>query len=326
MSGKWKWLQFFADGASGGDGGDAGAGVTSGDAGQNTGVKTDDAGQRLEKLGVPREKADKFRKSMAKRGVKPQPEEAPADSDKEWDDFMAKPAHQQRMQNMMAERGKSATEARNAAQEQIAVAQEQMKKLDPLMQLLARRYSVEASNVDAVIKAATEDDLFFEDEALERGESVSKVKSDWQKSREDQQKQAEEREKELQEHFWKMQQQADELKQEFPNFDFQQELKNPEFLFLTSPQIKALAESFGCTPYDVRKAFKAAHMEEIEKQQVEAVASRAKADAARAAQAGQARPKENGSSAAPFNATPNLKTMTKEERLAWILSRHPPNR
>lgn len=309
MSGKWKWLQFFADGASGGDGGDAGTGVTSGDAGQDTGVKTDDAGQRLEKLGVPKDKADKFRKSMEKRGVKPEPpkdEGPPAD---DWDNFMARPENQQRLQNMMAERGKSATEARNQAQAQ-------MSKLDPVMQLLARRYNVDATDTDALIKAATEDDLFFEDEALERGESVSKVKSDWQKEREAKQKQAEERERQLQEHFWKMQQQADELKQEFPNFDFQQELANPEFVQLTSPGMG----------WDVRKAFRAVHQDEIEKQQVEAVASRAKADAARAAQAGQARPRENGSSAAPFNATPNLKTMTKEERLAWILSRHPPNR
>ena len=82
MSGIWKWLQFFADGASGGDGGDgAGTGVTSADAGQSAGVRTDDAGQRLEKLGVPREQAEKHRKRMEKRGVKAPAEEAAGDKE-----------------------------------------------------------------------------------------------------------------------------------------------------------------------------------------------------------------------------------------------------
>lgn len=319
MSGIWKWLQFFAEGASGGDGGDAGTGVTSADAGQSTGVTADDAGQRLEKLGVPKDKADRFRKSMERRGVKPAKnsddnggqQNQQAGQGVTWDDFMAIPENQQRLQTMMAERGKSATEARNAANEQ-------MSKFDPVMQLLARRYNVEAKDgkldFDAIIKAAIEDDLFFEDEALERGESVSKVKSDWQKDREAKQQQAADRERQLQEHFYKMQQQAADLKQEFPNFDFEQELKNPDFVRLTAPDVG----------FDVRRAFRAAHMDEIEKQQVEAVAARAKADAARAVQAGQARPRENGSSSAPFNATPNLKSMKREERHAYIMSKYPP--
>lgn len=331
MSKVWKWLQFFADGASGGDGGDgAGTGVTSADAGQSAGVTTDDAGQRLEKLGVPKEKAERFRKSMERRGAKPPeaPDEPPADGveavkeprdekkrdvKKEVDDFLADPEHQKYVQSIIAERGKKATEASNQATET-------MRKIDPLVQLFAKHYKIEAKDgnvdIDAIVKAATEDDYFFEDEALEKGESVEKVKSDWQQEREEAQRQEEERRRVLDERFHSMLQQTPAIQQEYPGFDLNAELMHPEFVNMTLPT------EYGGLGWDARRAYRALHQDDLEKAQVDAIAERALADAARARSANQARPRENGSSSAAVSMKQDpyalMRSMTHKERLAYI--------
>lgn len=351
----YKWLQIFADGASGGDGGDgAGAGVTAADAGRNEGVTADDAGQRLERLGVPKDKAERYRQRMEKKGKNPYRPAATSpkggsenaskgDSESEQgsksetaapengqstksgtdeaadkpdvDKILAIPEVQQRIQSMMAERGRSATDTKRAADAQ-------MSKLAPVFELLATRYGIKAGetgefDTDAIIQAVTGDDLFFEDKALETGESVEKVKSDWKKGHEEAEKAQRERMKLLADNFYKMQQQAPILKQEYPNFDLQRELQNQDFLRLTAPDVG----------WDVRRAYRAAHQDEIEKQLVEAVAQRAKLDAARTVQAGQARPRENGGAqTGPVNATPDLRRMSREERLAYIRRKYPSGR
>ena len=339
MSNFIKWLQWFADGASGGDGGGdgAGTGVSSADAGQSTGVTVADAGQRLEDLGVPKDKADRYRQRMAKKkpsadAVKPpQPEktaekksdtppaelksEEQAKPNMDFDTFMAIPENKQRLQAMMAERGKNATEAKNAAQDQLG-------KIAPLLELLGTRYSLESKNghydLDALIKAATDDDYFFEDQALDRGETVEKVKSDWKQQQEQAAQQRQDRERQLQEHFAKMQQQANVLREEYPNFDLGKELGNPEFVRLANSQ------ELGGMGWDVRKAFRAVHQDEIERGVAEVAARKSLADAARAVQSGQARPRENGNSSAAVNTTPNLKTMSRDERRAYMRAKYPP--
>lgn len=333
MSVDFKWLQIFADGASGGDGGDgAGTGVTSADAGQ-TGVKSDDAGQRLEALGVPKDKAEKYAKRMKKNppaAEKPAETEAqqPAEQPQQkasmpsWDEFMQSPENKQRLESMMAARGRNATEARNAAEEQMA-------KLAPALELLSARYGKETKDgqydIDALIEAVTGDDLFFEDKALETGESVDKVKSDWQNQRKEAQRQKDAREQMLQKRFMEMQQQIPVVQQEYPNFNFNKEMENPEFVHLAN------SKELGGMGWDLRKAFRAIHAEEIERQQAEAIAQRVKTDAARVVQSNQARPRENGIAAAPAvmgndyeSARAMFAKMTPEERLRYIRGRTPP--
>lgn len=347
MSSVKTWLQFFADGgASGGDGGSsggAGAGVTSADAGQNAGVQAADAGQRLEDLGVPKDKAEKYRKRMAKKNQAAQAAQAtesaasesperPQASDTQqenkaqsapsWDEYMAIPENKQRLESLLAARGRSATADREAAQEQMA-------KLAPALELLATRYGKEAKDgqydIDALIEAVTSDDLFFEDKALETGESVDKVKSDWQKQREDNQRQRQEREQMLQKRFMEMQQQVPIVKQEYPNFDFNKEMENPEFVHLAN------SRELGGMGWDLRKAFRAVHQDDIEREQAEAIAQRVKSDTARVVQSNQARPRENGSAPAavvPANdyesARARFRNMTPEERRRYIMAARPP--
>lgn len=317
MSEKNKWLQFFADGASGGDGGDgAASGATSADAGQSTGVNAADAGRNLEDLGVPKDKAEQFRARKAKKQanmptepVKTEVSEAKPETS-EWDTFMSRPENKQRLQSMMAERGKAATEA-------TAAANEQMEKYTPMLKLLAGHYGIQSENdninVDAVIRAVLDDDQYYEDRALENGETIDEAKHGWQKDYQEEQRSKQERSLQLQQHFYGMQQQANKLREVFPDFDLEKELQDPVFLDRTLPEKKMSVED----------AYWSIHHGEIMEKQAEAIAKRAKADAAAAIRSG-ARPRENGGSAmATVSSTPNLKTMTREQRAAYIKAKYP---
>ena len=325
------WLQFFADG--GGASGGAAGGRGGGD-GAATGVQAADAGQdSLEALGVPRDRAERFRARKAARNVNeatesadvpesapPAPQEtAPAMG---WDDFMAIPENKQRLQQMMSERGKKANEAKLQADAEIG-------KIAPMLELVASRYGIEAKDgkydLDRITQAVMDDDSYYERRAEDLGVDVSVAKqleqsnmerrraeAQAQALREQQQKQ--EREFQLQQHFLGMQQQANKLKQLFPDFDLSRELQNPVFLQRTSPE----------GGMSVEDAFYSIHHGEILQQQAEAVARRARADVASSIRSGS-RPRENGgASTAAASASPDLKTMTREQRRAYIKNKYAP--
>ena len=345
MSAKTKWLrmfniQFFADGASGGDGGDGGAastGVTPADAGQETGVKTADAGRSLESLGVPRDKAERYRQRMEKKRGKTAPkpaandgvdgvqtpqsppqsaETAPPDGEPKkdadpWDTFFSDPKNQERLTRMMAERGRKATE--------------QVEKLSPTLKLLGDKYGVKPNedgsyDLDAINKAVTDDDSYFEEKAVEMGVSVDVAKklahADELDRQQQEAKEQAQRRAQMQEHFNKVQQQARALQEIFPDFNLEQAMQDPEFVRRTAP---------GGMP--VKDAWYSLHGDEIIQRQANGIARRARQNAAAAVQSGSARPRENGSSAtAAVSATPNMRAMSRDERIAYIKNKYPPRR
>lgn len=309
----FNWLQFFADG-----------GAPAGGEGAATGVDSGSPGQSLEDLGVPAEKAERFRQRRKKSAP---PEAAPATEtaaqpaetvapDKPsttWDDFMAVPENNKRLQQMMSDR------VNKIGREQA----EYMSKLNPALELIAGRYGLKIGedgryDPEALAKAVTEDDSYYEQAAADLGVDVDVARRitqlEAEKKRSDEQQQRQQREEQLREHFMSLQQQANDLQQIFPNFDLQRELDNPEFLRYTSPE-------WGMS---VKQAFYALHGEEVQDKAVNAVAQRAKIDAANAIRSG-VRPRENGTSAtAPVSIAPNMKTMTPEERRAYIMAKYPP--
>ena len=301
MSNNYRWLQFFADGASGGaEGGD----------GADTGVTTDAAGRSLEELGVPSDKAERFRERRKQKqaAAAPEQEEAPAPEEQaeaaksaipDWDSFMAVPENQQRA------------------------------RFNPALELIAARYGIEPDekggyDIDAITKAVTDDDSYYERQAEDLGVDVAVAKQLEQAKLERKraeareqamraQKEKEEREFQLRQHFMAMQQQERALQQIYPNFSLQQELQNPRFFQLTSPEVGMSVED----------AFYSIHHNEIMQQQAEAIASRARADAAASIRSG-VRPRENGSSAsAPASGTPDLRAMTRDQRRAYIKNKYP---
>ena len=315
---RFMMLQFFADGAAGGDGGEGAA---------STGDNAADAGRDLEALGVPREYAERHRqRTEKKRAAAPantQPqnqstEDAPQETQneeeearKEWDAFMSKDVHKSHLQQMMAERGKAATEAKRAADAK-------MESLGPALELLGDLLGLDPDadggyNLDNVIKEATK--RRFEDKAMENGVSVE-VQQQLEKAK--QMEKAEEeakRKAELQEHFNRQLEASKPILKYVPGFNFEQELnKDPEFVRLTAPGIGLPAD----------KAYMGLHYEEILKQQAANITQRSKQAAAANVAAGGSRPRENGSAAmATASATPDMRAMTPQERRAYIMRKYP---
>ena len=345
MFDKMKWLQFFADGASGGDGG--------GGEGAGTGVSENgDAGRTLEDLGVPHDRAERYRQRKTRtreNGTQAEPAtphpsaaqtpspqgegmtaasraegmgaEATKPATMSWDDFMEIPENKQKLQAMMSERGKQATKAK-------ADADAAMGKINPMLELIASRYGIQPVNgaydVDAITKAVIDDDSYYERKAEDLGVDVSVAKQLEQANMERRRAEArekalqaerekQERDFQLQQHFMGMQRQAADLKKMFPDFSLERELQNPEFLRRTAPE----------SGMSVADAFYSLHHDDIMQQQAEAIARRSRADAAASIRSG-VRPKENGgSAAAAVTGTPDLKKMTREERRAYIMAKYP---
>lgn len=319
-------LQFFADGASGGDGGEG-----AGESGDNAA----DAGRDLEALGVPREYAERHKQRMdRKRGKAAPAQEAPVETAKpsqpsqgaeaqaaddggsnEWDAFFSKQENKDKLQQMMAERGKAATEAKNAANKQ-------MEKLSPMLRILGEKYGIKPGDdgsfdLDALSEAVTKDDSYFEDKALEMGVSVEVArKLEQADALEQQQKQAEEKAKRealLREHFNRVQEQARAVQEIVPDFDLRKAMQDPEFVRRTAP---------GMLPAD--EAYIGLHYKDILKQQAAQIARQSKQAAAATVAAGGSRPRENGSAAmATVSATPDLRAMSREQRRAYIMRKYP---
>lgn len=308
------WLQFFADG---------GAPAGEGD-GADTGVSAGTPGPQLEDLGVPKDKAERFRqRQKARQPKQPAVEEAqPAEQQEQqeaepaamsWDDFMAIPENNERMQRTMSERVKRA--ARESS--------ETMQALSPALELIARKYGIKANedgsyDFKAITDAVTNDDSYYEDKANSLGVDVETAKHIAQLEAESERnaalRQKQERDQQLREHFMKMQQQASDVQNILPGFDLQQAINDPVFVRLTSPE----------GGLSVKQAVYALYGDKIQEQAVNAVAQRAKLDVANSIRSG-VRPRENGGSATgPVNALPDLKSMKREDRLAYIKSKYPP--
>lgn len=317
---KWLNLQLFAGegaGATGGEGGGEGAAT-----GDNATV---DAGQRLRELGVPEDKirrraryAAKAPETQAKTEVEPEAAEntvqdAAAENPTEektetparmsWDEIMADPEYNKQMQAVVQSRLKSAKGAEEA-----------LAKLTPALELLARKHKLDPSNMDyeALTKAISDDDSYYEDKALQMGTSVETAKKIDQQERDTaRQKKAEElsiQEQKIRNHFTGLEQQALEMKKIVPSFDLQTELKNPAFLRMTSPNVGI----------SVRDAYYAVHHDEMQAAAMQATAKATAQNISNNIQARQRRPDENGiSGQAPSATTFDYSKASPEQREAF---------
>ena len=327
---KWFWLQLFAGegggaaggtGASGGEGGGDGAvsGATDGVAAEH---------QRLLELGVPEEKLRKRAKRASaklpegavrtapKEDAKPQEqvataEENPTEEKTEttaparmsWDEIMADPEYNKQMQAVVQSRLRNA----KAAEENLA-------KLAPALELLARRHGLDAANMDyeAIAKAINDDDSFYEDKALEMGVTLETAKRIDQQERDQARQQREEarnlEQQRLHDHFARLEQQGEALKKVFPKFDLRTELQNPAFARMVAP---------GNGIMSVEDAYKAVHRKEIEAAQSQVIAQQTAQKISNAIQAGARRPDENGTSGQSASVTTfDYSKASKEQREA----------
>lgn len=312
---KWLNLQLFA-GEGAGDGGGEGAA---------TGVEAADPGrQRLLELGVP---ADKLRKNRAytlnapaKKAAaaeqtgnqEPEAQQAAAASPTEektdaparmsWDEIMADPEYNKQMQSVVQSRLRSAKGAEEA-----------LGKLAPALELLARKHGMDPEKVDydALAKAISDEDSFYEDKALEMGVSVETAKRIDQQEREHARQQRQEavtlEQQKIQDHIMSLERQGEELKKVFPSFDLRTELQNPAFARMTSPNMGLSVED----------AYYAVHRKEIMATGMQVTAQKTAQMISNSIQAGTRRPAEAGTTGqAPSVTTFDYRNASQQQREA----------
>ena len=269
-------LQMFADGAAGAgaDGGTAqGQGVTAGAASQQTkGAK----GNSLAEV---------------KYGIQPE-ESAPA-AEVQQTTEVAQPDLNAEFEKLIKGQYKEQYDARmqDTIQKRLKGSKETVDKynaLAPTLEILASKYGVDATDIEALNKAIQDDDTFFEDEALQRGMTVKQLKEVRTMERENaelKRQMQEQQTKEKADNLYKQWlQQEQDTKSVYPSFDMKAEMQNPKFVDLLRSNI------------DVRTAYEVLHKDEIIPAAMQFTAKTVESKIAKKIAANGARPAENGMS------------------------------
>ena len=160
--------------------------------------------------------------------------------------------------------------------------------LQPVLDILAKKHGVDATDIEALTKAIEEDDSYFEDEALEKGMTVQQLKEVKKMERENAALKAQMEEAQRQENGKKLysqwMQQADETKKIYPSFNLEAEMNNPKFMDLLRSNI------------DVRTAYEVLHKDDIIRGAMHFTAQTVESKLAKSIASNSARPTENGMS------------------------------
>lgn len=306
------WLQYFADagGAPAGDGdGGAESGVSPADAGQESIEST------LAKMGVPKDKVDRFAASRKRRGIDRPAASATAIEQPSADAPVSAPAPEQTQETGATDTKTSFeellkdpeykaafdTQVSSIMQKRLAKAnarEENMAKLSPALEMLAKKYGVQTGDYGALASSIMDDDNLYRERASELGVDVKTAKALQQREQEVESLRTQQKvsiqQQMMKNHLDRLNRQAQEMKAEYPDFNLEAELNNDMFVKLTQPGMLS-----------VKDAYMAVHRAEIDKARQQAMQQQAMEAAQAAVRAGQARPKENGSTpAAPITRVP----------------------
>jgi LysM repeat protein len=167
--------------------------------------------------------------------------------------------------------------------------------LTPTLELLARKYGVDASDIKALNQAIEDDDSYYEQEALEKGMTVEHLKEfrKMQKENAELRRATEEqdRKEEANKIYGKWMEQADSTKSVYPSFDLRAEMQNPKFVDLLRSNI------------DVRTAYEVIHKDDIIAGAMQFTAKTVEQKLTNKIIAGGARPAENGNSSQGASVT-----------------------
>jgi LysM repeat protein len=184
-------------------------------------------------------------------------------------------------------------------------------ELAPTLEMLSRKYGVDASDIKALNKAIEDDDTYYEDEAMEKGVTVEQLKSIKKMERENAELRKQMEEKSHRERAERdvaeWMKQAEEAKRSFPNLDLGEELKNPQFIAL-------LQNGVG-----VETAYFAVHNRELVPQAMQYTAKAVEQKLTNKVIANGARPTENGiSSQASVVVKSDVSQLSKADRAEII--------
>lgn len=326
---KWFWLQLFAGegaGASGGEGG--GDGAESGDNSPATGD------QALRELGVPERILEKRAKRASAKLPAGAVRNAPAEQEQEpqgqvatddnnpteektekkneepntptrmtWDEIMADPEYNKKMQATMKARLKSA-----------GVAEQNMADMAQALGLLATQHGLDPANIDykALAEKIVDRNSVIEDRALRKGitynEAEQEVDGLLDKAKKANEQRIEEyniQEQKYQQHFDKLEREGEALKKKFPQFDLRKEMKDPRFVQLVNPNSLMSLED----------AYYAVHREEIMSASLKMATQKTAENMANAIRSGHNRPTESGiSGQSPSVTTFDYRKASASER------------
>ena len=266
-------LQIFAEGG-------AGAGVGDGGTAEGQGVTAAAA--------LPQTKGAKNPLADVKYGIQ---EEAPAAEVQT--ETVAQPDRNAEFEKLIKGEYKDLYDARvqDTIQKRLKGQKETVDKfnaLTPTLEMLAKKYGVDATDIDALTKAIEEDDSYYEQEALEKGLTVQQLKEIRKMERENADLKAQMEEQQRQENGKKLyaawMQQAEDAKKVYPSFDLKAEMNNPRFVDLLRSNI------------DVRTAYEVLHKDEIIPAAMQFTAKTVESKLAKSIAANGARPSENGMS------------------------------
>ena len=260
-------LQLFAEGAGAGDGGTAqGQGATAGVASQQKGASNPLADV---KYGIQEEAAPVA-----------EVQNTAMDRKAEFEKLIKgeyKDLYDERMQDTIQKRLRGSKET-----------VDKYNALTPTIEMLAKKYGVDAGDIESLNKAIQEDDSYYEEEALEKGITVQQLKEIRKMERENAALKAQMEEAQRQENGKKLyatwMQQADETKQIYPSFNIETEMANPKFVDLLRSNI------------DVRTAYEVLHKDDIIRGAMQFTAQTVESKIAKKVASNGARPAENGMS------------------------------
>lgn len=177
--------------------------------------------------------------------------------------------------------------------------EEENAKMKEILGLQNIRYGLDTeskSYLDDYMSAVQNDSKIFEDKAMEAGMSVDeymKVQRAEQIIRDNDRREQMRKQDELtQNHVRNLVEQSEALKSEFPNFNIENEIANPQFKRLVDPP------ELGGAGLSVRNAFFALHNSDIMKATMNNAVNQAAINTANAVQTNKNRPSENGLSSA----------------------------
>ena len=179
--------------------------------------------------------------------------------------------------------------------------------LAPTLEMLARKYGVDATDIKSLNKAIEEDDSYYEEEALEKGVTVEQLKEIRKMERENaelkRQMEEQNRRDNANKLYSQWMEQEQQTKAVYPSFDLRTEMQNPKFLDLLRSNI------------DVKTAFEVIHKDEIIPAAMQYTAKQVEQKIANKIIANGARPTENGNASQGASVTKSdVSQLTKADR------------
>jgi len=291
-------LQLFAEGAGGGDGGTGAGGAT--------GVTSTVAVSNSTK-GAKNPLAD------VKYGVQSEDNTPAAEvTNVQTAESVAQPDRNAEFEKLIKGEYKDLYDARvqDTVQKRLKGSKEVVDKynaLTPTLEMLAKKYGVDASDSEALVRAIEEDDSYYEQEALEKGITVQQLKEIRKMERENadlkrQMNEQSRREKAAQD-YSRWMEQAKQAQLTYPSLDLNTEAKNPQFLRLLNSGV------------DVATAYAVIHKDEIIPAAMQYTAKTVTEKNVNNIIAGGARPAENGNSSQGATVTKSdVSQLTKADR------------